>query len=242
MALRDAAGLLSGLRKVAAALYVEGASELQHMFSNTPLQPLTSALSKAREEVASGERGLSWAGGGWYAYKTNGLGESLAEWNSFEEGFPSSEGFPGTFKHSRGVNFPSQTDHSTIALSEADKYIPQTQEDRITQPSSSPHPPPPPPSPPLKNGPQWTDKRYHTLARQPCSVACHRGNGRWLHSGPWLWGDAVLSSRASDHVETAKNKRPKPKQKVKLYFGSVYTLNRTSSTLYVHVHVPQLHR
>ena len=218
MALRDAARLLSGLRKVAAALYVEGASELQHMLSNTPLQPLTSALSKAKEEAARGEKGLSWAGGGWYAYKTNGLGE---EWNGFEEGFPSSEGFPGTFKHSRGANLKF-SDHNTTVPSEADKYISQTQDDRETPPPSSLHPPPPPPPPPLRNGPQLNDKRYHTLARQSCSAACHHGNRRWLHSGPWLWGDAVLSSRASDHVDTAKNKPPKPKQKVKVYPMQVF--------------------
>ena len=231
MALRDAAGFLSGLRRVAAALYAETTSELQRTLSG-------SSLASSLYKSAGGETGMRWSEYGelrWARGLFNGVKSSggrpgtefFPEWGGFEEGFPSSEGFPGTFKHSgeEPSNLPPPAHHENVSPSVAGQH--GTTQTTNTETSLSRPPPPPPPTPPptplpssLPPGPSGSGRGVHTLAclSRPHTV-WHNGQLRaWFHSGTEFGNETVVGggSSSAGHAENAKSKSPKPKQKVKI--------------------------
>lgn len=218
MALRDAAGLLNGLKRVTVALYAEGASELQHALSNSPLQPLTSSLCKTAVKSASG---LGWTGEGGYS-RLRGLRDDFPEWTGFEEGFPSSESFLGSFKHN-GRNFPPPTDHNTEP-SEAALTLPQARDTPPPSPPKWPSSGPPPLGHRPGSGPGWSGRQYHTLA-QPCLACCH-AHRRWFHSSTRYRSDTVVGDGAARSVEASKSKSSKPKQKVHLHVCDYTCINQ----------------
>ena len=208
MALRDAAGVLSGLRRVAVALWSEGGSELRHTVTNSPLHPLTSSLCEAAEKATASCGSVRWEGGRGRGCETRGLGDDdFPEWASFEEGFPSVESFPGGFKHNAGAASPPETNAAAHSGStEAGMASPVV---RAKRPSFSPSPPP------LGHRPAGqTSRRHHTLATP--RFACHHTVPRmWVHSGTRYGSDTVVRGSASGRVEAARKKTTKSKQKVR---------------------------
>lgn len=189
MAFRDAACLLNGLRRVAAALYVEGASEIRHALSKSPLQPVASSIYESAENVAGG---VGWTEVLYCKRSGLGLGNDFPEWTGFEEGyFPVSKSFPNSG--------PELNSPATIATAEGPSS--QTHEDRVFPKIPSP------PPPPLGRGPGWNGRQYHTLIRPHC-------RRRWFHSGTKYRSDTlVTTNRTSGHVETSKTKTTTTKQK-----------------------------
>lgn len=202
MALRDAAGLLNGLRRVAAALYVEGAAEIQHALSKSPLQPVASSLYETAEGVASG--GVGWTEEIVYCKRRGlGLGNDFPEWTGFEEGyFPVSES-----GSDNGAEMNSTTAPNTAVKSDAGLSSPPRQ-DRM---------PPKSLTPPLGRGPGWNGGRnYHTLMRPRPHSACHYTHGRWFHSSAGYLSDtAVTAGRSSPPIDTSKTKTKPPTSKQK---------------------------
>lgn len=193
MALRDAVGLLNGLRRVAAALYVEGASEIQHALSKSAVG---TSLYETAEGVASG---VSWTEEVVYCKRRGlGLGNDFPEWTGLEEGyFPVSESFPDSRAE---VN--SSTGLNTAVKSDAGP----SSQDRIPSKSLTP---------PLGRGPGWNGGRqYHTLVR-PRS-AHHRIHGRWFHSSATFYSDTLVTTgRSSRPMDTSKAKTSTSKQKAR---------------------------
>lgn len=198
MALRDAAGLLNGLRRVAAALYVEGASEIQHALSKSPLQPVATSLYETAEGVASG---VAWSEEVVYCKRRGlGLGNDFPEWTGFEEGyFPVSENFHDSRAEVNSLNTAVESDGGLSS---------QAHQDRLPPKSSTP---------PLGRGPGWNGSRqYHTLVQQ--HSARHRMHGRWFHSSAACYSDTVVTAgRTSRPVDTSKTKTPTSKQKACKY-------------------------
>lgn len=183
MALRDAAGLLNGLRRVAAALYVEGASEIQHALSKSPLQPVASSIYETAENVSSG---AGWTEEVLYCKRRGlGLGNDFPEWTGFEEGY-----FPVSDSEPELVNSPA----TTVGPSS------QTHQDRVL-----PNIPAPPP--PLGHGPGWNGRRYHTLIRPHCHRRWFHSGTKYRSD------TLVTASHTSGHVETSKTKTTTSKQK-----------------------------
>ncbi|CAI8041513.1 hypothetical protein GBAR_LOCUS23076 [Geodia barretti] len=206
MALRDLAGVLTGLRKVAAAVCAEATSELQNSLSRTPAP---SSLYKTASQgwIEYGE--LKWAGK-W----SNGGGfdkEFFPEWGEQEDQqlFPMNE--PSTGSISSG-SLHHDTDGVTTTP------LPQ----QLGANKDSPIPPPPPAS--LDQNPVGTTSREsHTqrrahLPRQPAS----RGGSsrRWFHSSTRYGNETVAGGGSRSRSEggtldsAAKEKHPKPKQKL----------------------------
>ena len=235
MALRDAAGVLNGLKKVAEALYTETSLELQRS-----LPPLASSLYKTAEETGRewSEYGeLRWAKSGCNGSSGSGFPrfssgtEYFPEWKGFEEeGFPTTSGFSGLPKQQESDSAATQYNQTHTSVKYSDQGV------VITPPSTFPSSLPPS----VGDMSKGNRRSYHTFTRQhpPRSHSMlHNNHGRmWFHSSTWYGNETVVGGGSSTRrVETAtKSKRPRPKQKVKqnlhlhtyIHVHTVYTCRK----------------
>ena len=203
MALRDVAGVLNGLRKVAAALYAETTSELQHSLSGSRsgLGPAACSLYRSTSQGLTEYGELKWAGK-W----SGGAGRDFfPEWEELEDQrlFPTTDNSSSSLQHDVEVpKIPSSLGSKVNKLGEESPFPPR----------------PPPPQPPAGNS-----RGYHTLAPTNSHSPHHPvyGGGsrrQWFHSGTRYGNETVVGggSRSEGTADsTAKKKPSKPnKQKV----------------------------
>ena len=212
MALRDLAGVLTGLRKVAAAVCAEATTELQNSLSRAPA-PSSLYKTASQDWIEYGE--LKWAGK-W----SNGGGfdrEFFPEWGEKEDQqlFPmGSWNEPSTGSISSGSLHRDTDGVTTTPLSQqlgANKDSPIS----------------PPPASLDQNPVGTTSRQSHTLAQQrrahlPRQPASRGGSSRrWFHSSTRYGNETVVGGGSRSRSEggtvdsAAKKKHPKPKQKVK---------------------------
>ena len=215
MALRDVAGVLNGLRKVATALYTETTSELQNSLSGGR-SVAASSLYKTAGQGWSEYGELKWAS----KWRSSGGfdGEFFPEWGDLENGnlFPTTENSFGPPQH-KGEDAPK---------------IPPPQQSTVdrVEPVDKTSILPPPPSPPTYGQhPVGRSREYHTLATRHTRLLAQRGGSswQWFHSST-RYGDETVAgsgSRSEGPVDsTAKSKPPKPKQKVSLHLCCISML------------------
>ena len=202
MALRDVAGVLNGLKKIAAAVYVESARELERTLGSS--SGLGSSLFRSASEAGRGWSEYGWTR--WTRRQCSGGSSSrggldvefFPEWGEVEEGlFPTTLSGPDSLSGSRTVSSVAEV---------------------VEEESKNPPPFPPPPVGSLGNG-----RSYHTfaashthLSRLPSRGVCSRWQRRF-HSSTRSGNETVVGGGPSstESLDSAKRKSPKPKQKVK---------------------------